>query len=169
MYERQCDKCTQKNVMKSKWCLKCFVIGNGKTSFFKNKGDMDRIKTNAQKEINRVIKKSEQKEIKTKSFGEVFDKAIEENQTKKAINKTLEICNKESSINNGGETDYYQMPANTKECQDLIEDREMNYAQGCIMKVAFTFNVGRHDGTTYERELNKIIWCAKRELARIKK
>ena len=72
------------------------------------------------------------------------------------------------SKNNGGETDYY----NIKEfetVQDMIEARELNYAQGNILKVACTINVGRHKGTTYERELNKLIYFAHRELARIKK
>ena len=43
----------------------------------------------------------------------------------------------------------------------------MNYNQGNIFKSAFCFNVGRHDGTDYERELNKIVYFAERELKRI--
>jgi len=73
----------------------------------------------------------------------------------------------DNSINNGGETDYYKINPEWKSVQDIIEDREMNYAQGNILKVACTFNVGRHNSTDYERELNKIIWFAQRELARI--
>jgi len=72
-----------------------------------------------------------------------------------------------NSDNNGGSTDYYKFQEDWNECLDIIEGREMNYAQGNIMKVAFTFNVGRHDGTDYERELNKIIFFAQRELERI--
>jgi len=30
-----------------------------------------------------------------------------------------------------------------------------------------TMNVGRHDGTTYQRDLEKVIWFANRELVRI--
>ena len=70
--------------------------------------------------------------------------------------------------NNGGDTDYYQIDPKWTSFQDVIEAREMNYAQGNIFKVACTFNVGRHEGTNYERELNKIIWFANRELKRIK-
>jgi len=73
-----------------------------------------------------------------------------------------------NSKNNGGETDYYAINPEWKTFQDVIEDREMNYAQGNIFKVACTFNIGRHEGTDYERDLNKIIWFAKRELSRIK-
>lgn len=74
----------------------------------------------------------------------------------------------DSSLNNGGKTDYYDLPKDAKCCQDIIEWRNMNFQQGNIFKVAFTFNQGRHDATTYERELNKIIYFAQRELERIK-
>jgi hypothetical protein len=45
----------------------------------------------------------------------------------------------------------------------------MNYAQGNIFKASFCFNIDRHDGTDYQRELNKIIFFAKEELERIQK
>ena len=69
--------------------------------------------------------------------------------------------------NNGGSTDYYKLKPEWKDGMDIIEDRKMNYAQGNILKVAMTFNVGRHDATNYERELNKIIFFAQRELDRL--
>ena len=69
--------------------------------------------------------------------------------------------------NNGGSTDYYKCQG-MKDLQDIIENRNMNFAQGNILKAAFCFNVGRHEGTSYERELNKIIYFANRELQRIK-
>ena len=75
--------------------------------------------------------------------------------------------NEVNSRNNGGETDYYAIKDEWKSFQDVIEDRQMNYAQGNILKVACTFNIGRHNGTTYERELNKIIYFANREKQRI--
>ena len=49
----------------------------------------------------------------------------------------------DSSHNNGGKTDYYDLPSDAKCCQDIIEWREMNFQQGNIFKVAFTFNCGR--------------------------
>lgn len=73
-----------------------------------------------------------------------------------------------SSENNGGSTDYYKFNPKWKECGDIIEARDMNYNQGNIFKSSFCFNVGRHDGTDYERELNKIIYFAERELKRVK-
>lgn len=73
----------------------------------------------------------------------------------------------DSSVNNGGSTSYYKI-GEYKDLQDIIENRNMNFAQGNILKAAFCFNVGRHEGTSYERELNKIIYFANRELQRIK-
>lgn len=66
------------------------------------------------------------------------------------------------SKNNGGSTDYYKFKPEWKECGDVIEAREMNYNQGNIFKASFCFNIGRHTGTDYERELNKIVYFAKR-------
>ena len=74
---------------------------------------------------------------------------------------------KEKGHNNGGSTDYYKI-LDYKDLQDIIEARNMNFAQGNILKAAFCFNVGRHEGTSYERELNKIIYFTERELKRIK-
>ncbi len=72
--------------------------------------------------------------------------------------------NETKEENNGGSTDYYKFKPEWKDCQDIIEDRKMTFAQGNIFKAAFCFNIQRHDGSTPERELNKIIWFAKRLL-----
>lgn len=80
-----------------------------------------------------------------------------------------ESISNNNSRNNGGSTDYYIFPGWIKETQDLIEWRGMNFAQGNMCKAVCTFNAGRHTGTSYERELNKIIWYANRELERIRK
>lgn len=90
-----------------------------------------------------------------------------------AIIPSLEMCGtpfsvEEKAHNNGGSTDYYKLNTEWKDLADIMEDRSMNYNQGNIFKSAFCFNVGRHDGTSYERELNKIIYFAERELKRIK-
>lgn len=82
-------------------------------------------------------------------------------------NEIEEHEEQDSSVNNGGSTSYYKI-GDYKDLQDIIEARNMNFAQGNILKAAFCFNVGRHEGTSYERELNKIIYFAKRELERIK-
>jgi len=72
------------------------------------------------------------------------------------------VPTKDDTINNGGSTDYYKMNPKWKDLQDLIEDRKMNYSQANILKVAFTFNVGRHEGTDELREINKVIYFAER-------
>ena len=87
--------------------------------------------------------------------------------TNDMINFHFEIV--DNSINKGGSTDYYKFKENWKECQDIIEDRDMNFSQGNIFKSAFCFNIGRHNATDYQRELNKIIYFANRELERIEK
>lgn len=72
------------------------------------------------------------------------------------------IVEKDQSENNGGSTDYYKIDSKWKDLQDIIEDRNMSYAQANIAKVAFTFNVGRHEGTDELRDINKIIYFAER-------
>lgn len=77
-----------------------------------------------------------------------------------------------SSKDNGGKTGYYQLslaPFKINDADDFAEWREMNFAQGNMLKVCWTFNTGRHSGTDYMRDLNKIIHYAKREKKRIKR
>lgn len=72
------------------------------------------------------------------------------------------------SDNNGGSTDYYKIPDSAKDLQDLIEYREMNFAQGNMFKALYRANAEDNDHSSYERDLNKIIWFAEREKKRIK-
>jgi len=69
--------------------------------------------------------------------------------------------------NNGGPTDYYDLDSNWTGVGDIIDARNMSFNQGNILKVAFCFNVGRHEATNEVRELNKVIYYAQRELARL--
>lgn len=69
--------------------------------------------------------------------------------------------------NHGGSTDYYKLPRDTTDLQDLIEHRQMNFAQGNIFKAAWCLS----DRTARQhsdkiRDLNKIIWFAQREIDR---
>ena len=91
----------------------------------------------------------------------------------------LKLCNgskipylaaNDNSINNGGKTDYYQLknaPFPINDFDDFAEWRGLNGNQFNMGKVMWTFNVGRHKGTDYERDLNKIIHYANRELLRL--
>lgn len=73
------------------------------------------------------------------------------------------------SKNNGGKTDYYQIPSHIKDADDFAEWRGMNFNQGNILKAVWTFNTERHSGTNAVRDLNKIIHYAQRELKRLEK
>ena len=79
-------------------------------------------------------------------------------------------ADKIDSVNNGGKTDYYQLssaPFPINDFDDFAEWRNLNGNQFNIGKVAWTFSVGRHSGTTYIRDLNKIIHYAQREILRV--
>lgn len=69
--------------------------------------------------------------------------------------------------NNGGSTDYYGIPSYAFTLQDLIEFKQMNFAQGNIFKAVYRLNDTHHSDTI--RDLNKIIWFAQRELSRLQK
>ena len=71
----------------------------------------------------------------------------------------------ESIKSDGWDTDYYQLPEGAKELQDLIEHKAMNFARGNIFKAAY--RLGGKTGTSAAYDLNKIIWYAQRELARL--
>jgi hypothetical protein len=77
----------------------------------------------------------------------------------------MNLKEKQMSKNNGGDTDYYQIPKNSETLQDLIEYKELNFSQGNILKAIYRMNDDSH--SSKERELNKIIWFAQRELKRI--
>lgn len=70
-------------------------------------------------------------------------------------------------MSDGWDTNYYELPADAKEMQDLIEHRGMNFALGNIFKACY--RMGRKDNTSREYDLNKIIWYATRELKRVQK
>ena len=67
----------------------------------------------------------------------------------------------------GWSTDYYQLPEDAEELQDLIEYRDMNFAMANIFKACYRY--GHKANTTKEYDLNKIIWYARRELKRLGK
>lgn len=66
---------------------------------------------------------------------------------------------------NGWSTDYYLVPEGTKEIQDLIEHKEMNFAVGNIFKACY--RLGVKDGIDALYDMRKIMWYAERELKRL--
>lgn len=78
----------------------------------------------------------------------------------------------DTTANNGGKTDYYQLssaPFPINDFDDFAEWRGMDGFQFNMGKAMWTFNVGRHEGTDEIRDLNKIIHYAKRRIAKLKR
>ena len=71
------------------------------------------------------------------------------------------------TVSDGWSTSYYELPEGSKELQDLIEYKNMNFAVGNIFKAAY--RMGDKAGCEAEYDLNKIIFFAQKELQRIKK
>lgn len=71
-----------------------------------------------------------------------------------------------ASDNHGGSTDYYKLPAGAADLMDLIEARGMNFAVGNIFKAAW--RLGQKPGADAIYDLNKIIYFAEREIARLR-
>lgn len=67
----------------------------------------------------------------------------------------------------GWSSDYYKLPPEAEQMQDLIEYRGMNFAMGNIFKACYRY--GHKANTSKEYDLNKIIWYANRELKRLRK
>lgn len=107
-------------------------------------------------------------ELFIRTNGSCIEKLTSE-YIEKVINEGHKIDN---SINNGGKTDYYQLENaafKINDFDDFAEWRGLNGSQFNMGKVMWTFNTGRHSGTDYERDLNKIIHYANRELLRLKR
>jgi hypothetical protein len=116
----------------------------------------------AKPKLARIVNEPEEISIKDEDLEKVKKalQALQHSNRTMADTKTTET---NSSKNNGGRTDYYQFKKEWEQIQDVIEERDMNYAQGNILKAAFTFNLGRHNGTDELREINKIIFFAERQ------
>lgn len=66
---------------------------------------------------------------------------------------------------NGGPSDYYDLPDYAETLNDLIEYKEMSFAQGNIFKAAY--RLGNKEGVKKEYDLNKIIYFAERMLLQL--
>lgn len=72
----------------------------------------------------------------------------------------------EEGANKGGSTDYYKLPEDATDLQDLIEYKDMNFSLGNVFKAVW--RLGECDHSDRVRDLNKILWFADRELNRAK-
>lgn len=67
----------------------------------------------------------------------------------------------------GWRSDYYDLPDGADGLQDLIEFKNMNFARANIFKAAY--RLGEKQGTTELYDIDKILWYAQREKARLLK
>jgi hypothetical protein len=109
-----------------------------------------------------------------KTLEKIIEDSIKEALYWDNLDKELDSFNKKKieSKNNGGITDYYQLdsaPFKINDFDDFAEWRGLNGNQFNMGKVMWTFNVGRHTGTDYIRDLNKIKHYADRELLRLRR
>lgn len=65
----------------------------------------------------------------------------------------------------GGGANYYDLPENPSQLQDLIEFRNMNGNIKDIFKACY--RMGLKDGTTDEYDMRKIVYYGLRELGRL--
>lgn len=65
----------------------------------------------------------------------------------------------------GGSSDYYSIPIGAKDLQDLIEYKRMEFGMANIFKACYRW--GEKSGTDKLYDINKIIWFAHREKARL--
>lgn len=70
------------------------------------------------------------------------------------------------ATNNGGSTDYYKFDPSWKEVADIIEYKGMTYNIANCFKACFRLGGEHH--SSRERDLNKIIYFAQRELNLLK-
>jgi hypothetical protein len=79
---------------------------------------------------------------------------------------TPEDSVEDNATNNGGSTDYYKFDPEWKEVSDIIEAKDMGFNIGNIFKSCFRLGGEHH--SSRERDLNKIIYFAQRELNLLK-
>lgn len=83
-----------------------------------------------------------------------------------AMQDKVPLNSRPKHLSDGGSTpEQYGLPAGARELQDLIEHRDMNFAVGNIFKACY--RMGNCGHSSARRDLNKMIWFAKRELARL--
>jgi len=73
--------------------------------------------------------------------------------------------------NNGGSTDYYDIPKDATTLSDLIEHKKMEHGIGEMFKATYALKERAertNDANSSEiRELNKIIWFANRRITQL--
>jgi hypothetical protein len=105
-----------------------------------------------------------------RDISDKWAKIVDKENDVDTISKLLEqykAINKASCVNDGGSTDYYKVPQNAIDLQDLIEYKNMNWNIANIFKACYRLGECTHSDTT--RDLNKIKWFIDREIKRVSK
>lgn len=94
-------------------------------------------------------------ELNNESLEEIYTKAVQSVQ---------------AELNNGGKTNYYDLPLDAITLDDLIEYKQMSFWRGNIFKTVYALDerANRDSKANEERELNKIIYYANRRLCTLK-
>ena len=77
------------------------------------------------------------------------------------------MIKEEKITSDGKSTEYYDFPTGSVTLNDLIEHKNMSFAQGNIFKAAY--RLGQKNGIDELYDLNKIIYYAERMINEIKK
>jgi hypothetical protein len=82
--------------------------------------------------------------------------------------ESISRMTKEEKITSDGKaTEYYDFPEDSETLNDLIEHKNMSFAQGNIFKAAY--RLGNKNGIDELYDLNKIIYYAERMINRLAK
>lgn len=140
-----------------------FVINNNKVkrnypkSIFEREGE---VYTYAQvtgaPNLGRLVEKHDTDTWKKTAWGK-----LSESDLGPALDPALD-----PATNNGGSTDYYKFDPKWKEVSDIIEGKNMGFNIGNVFKSCFRLGGEHH--SSRERDLNKIIYFAQRELNLLK-
>jgi len=83
------------------------------------------------------------------------------------LQKGREVDSAGKVASDGGPSKYYDFPEGCETLNDLIEYKDMSFAQGNIFKAAY--RLGNKEGISLEYDLKKIKYYADRMLAQIEK
>lgn len=76
--------------------------------------------------------------------------------------KMVEIREEKDGHNNGGKTDYYDLPVGSQNLQDLIEHKNMSWNIANVFKAMYRYSDNHH--STKLRDLYKAKWFIEREI-----
>jgi hypothetical protein len=95
----------------------------------------------------------------------VADKSVDE--LDRAIKEGRPVRLPDSSVSDGSTADYYQLPPDATELQDLISYRDMNAQIGEVFRACYRYGRSAHSDKL--RDARKIMFYARAEVERLEK